>query len=80
MEDRNVSLEELSELTGVSQVNLSRIRCGKIRALRFTTSDAICKSLQCNYGDILVYVPDDEVKKGDVVCYNASEDHYLEDL
>lgn len=58
MADRKVSLNELSEKVGVSNVNLSKIKTGKISAVRFSTLDAICKALDCQPGDILEYSPD----------------------
>ena len=58
MADRKISLKELSEQVGVSNVNLSKMKTGKISAIRFSTLDAICKTLQCQPGDILEYQPD----------------------
>lgn len=58
MADRKVSLNELSEKVGVSNVNLSKIKTGKISAVRFSTLDAICKVLDCQPGDILEYKPE----------------------
>lgn len=60
MADRKISLKELSEQVGVSNVNLSKMKTGKISAIRFSTLDAICKTLQCQPGDILEYQPDPE--------------------
>lgn len=57
MADRKVSLNELAEKVGVSNVNLSKIKTGKISAVRFSTLDAICKALDCQPGDILEYKP-----------------------
>ena len=58
MADRKMSLNELSEQVGVSNVNLSKIKTGKVSAIRFSTLDAICSSLNCQPGDILKYEPD----------------------
>ena len=58
MADRRMSLNELSEKVGVSNVNLSKIKTGKISAIRFSTLDAICKALDCQPGDILEYLPE----------------------
>lgn len=55
MADRKMSLNQLSELVGVSNVNLSKIKTGKISAIRFSTLEAICEALQCQPGDILEY-------------------------
>jgi len=55
MADRKMTLNELSEKVGVANVNLSRIKTGKISAIRFSTLDAICDVLDCQPGDILEY-------------------------
>lgn len=60
MADRKMSLNELSERVGVSNVNLSKIKTGRISAVRFSTLNAICRVLDCQPGDILEYVPDDD--------------------
>lgn len=53
MKDRKMSLNELSKRVGVSTVNLSRIKTGKVTAIRFSTLDGICKTLKCQPGDII---------------------------
>ncbi len=58
MADRKMSLNELSEKVGVSNVNLSKIKTGKVNAIRFSTLEAICSVLECQPGDILEYDPD----------------------
>lgn len=58
MADRKMSLKELSETVGVSNVNLSKMKTGKISAIRFSTLAAICDALHCQPGDILEYDPD----------------------
>ena len=58
MADRKISLNELSDRVGVSNVNLSKIKTGKISAVRFSTLAAICDVLNCQPGDILEYDPD----------------------
>lgn len=55
MADRKVSLTELSERIGISMANLSNLKTGKVRAIRFSTLDAICRELHCQPGDILEY-------------------------
>ncbi len=60
MADRKITLKELSEKVGRSNVNLSKIKTGKISAIRFSTLEAICEALNCQPGDILEYVPDSE--------------------
>ena len=59
MADRKISLNELSEKVGVANVNLSKLKTGKVSAIRFSTLDAICKVLECQPGDILEYSPDE---------------------
>lgn len=58
MADRKMSLKELSEIVGVSNVNLSKMKTGKISAVRFSTLVAICEALDCQPGDILEYERD----------------------
>ncbi|MBS1305666.1 MAG: transcriptional regulator [Clostridiales bacterium] len=58
MADRKMSLNELSEKVGIANVNLSKIKTGKISAIRFSTLDAICRALGCQPGDILEYRQD----------------------
>lgn len=58
MADRKMSLNELSEKVGIANVNLSRIKTGKVSAIRFSTLEAICQALDCQPGDILEYQPD----------------------
>lgn len=58
MADRKVSLKELSEKTGISEVNLSKLKNGHVKAVRFTTLNAICSELRCQPRDILEFVYD----------------------
>ena len=60
MADRKMSLNELSEKVGVSNVNLSKIKTGKVSAIRFSTLSAICQALECQPGHVLEYEPDDK--------------------
>lgn len=53
-----MSLTELSERVGVSMTNLSLLKTGKVKAIRFSTLDAICAALNCQPGDILAHEPD----------------------
>lgn len=59
MADRKMSLNELSAIVGVSNVNLSKMKTGKINAIRFSTLVAICEALHCQPGDLLEYDPED---------------------
>ncbi len=54
---RKMSLTELSERVGVTLANLSILKTGKAKAVRFTTLDALCRTLDCQPGDILEYAP-----------------------
>ena len=58
MADRKISLNLLSSKVGISNVNLSNLKTGKVRAIRFSTLEAICRELNCQPGDILEYTPD----------------------
>lgn len=60
MADRKISLNDLSEKAGIANVNLSKIKTGKVSAIRFSTLNAICKALDCQPGDILEYQEDTE--------------------
>lgn len=60
MADRKMSLNELSEKVGVANVNLSRMKTGKISAVRFSTLNAICEALDCQPGDLLEYRRDED--------------------
>tara|TARA_R110000737_G_C14617083_1_gene492161 strand:+ start:3424 stop:3618 length:195 start_codon:yes stop_codon:yes gene_type:complete len=53
---RKLMLKELSEIVGVSTVNLSILKQGKVKAIRFSTLNAICEALECQPGDILEFV------------------------
>lgn len=55
MADRKISLQDLSESVGVANVNLSRIKTGKISAIRFSTLNSLCAVLGCQPGDLLEY-------------------------
>ena len=55
---RKMSSGELAEKVGISAANLSILKTGKAKAVRFTTLSALCKALDCQPGDILEYSPD----------------------
>lgn len=55
MADRKISLNELAEKVGVSNVNLSKLKNGHVNAIRFSTLCALCDTLKCQPGDILEY-------------------------
>lgn len=58
--DRRMSLTELAERVGITLANLSILKTGKARAVRFSTLDALCRELNCQPADILVYEPDED--------------------
>ncbi|SKC81902.1 helix-turn-helix domain-containing protein [Ohtaekwangia koreensis] len=60
MAKRKISLNELSQRVDLTLSNLSILKTGKARAIRFSTLDAICKALDCQPGDILEYVSDEK--------------------
>jgi putative transcriptional regulator len=57
---RNMSLTELSQAVDITLANLSILKTGKARAVRFSTLEAICKTLDCQPGDILVFKKEDD--------------------
>lgn len=59
MAKRKISLTELAEHVGVTQANLSILKNGKAKAIRFSTLEAICKVLECQPGDILEFRNDE---------------------
>ena len=66
MADRKINLSNLSEKTGISTTNLSRMKMGHIRATRFNTLERLCFVLDCQPGDLMEYVysEDDEFNDG----------------
>jgi putative transcriptional regulator len=57
---RKMSSGELAERVGITQANLSILKTGKAKAVRFSTLQSICEALDCQPGDILEFVPDKE--------------------
>ena len=57
---RNMTLSTLSEAVDVTLANLSILKTNKARAIRFSTLEAICRELDCQPGDLLAYVPEDD--------------------
>ncbi|WP_130860701.1 helix-turn-helix domain-containing protein [Gracilibacillus phocaeensis] len=58
--ERKMKLNDLARITGISNVNLSKLKTGNVKAIRFSTLEAICKTLRCQPGDILEYTEDEE--------------------
>ena len=63
MADRKISLNELADKVGIANVNLSKIKTGKVNAIRFSTLDAICDVLDCQPGDILEFQREEKGKE-----------------
>ncbi|MBP3701712.1 MAG: helix-turn-helix transcriptional regulator [Lachnospiraceae bacterium] len=59
MAKRKMSLTQLSDHVGITMANMSILKTGKAKAIRFQTLNKICEALHCQPGDILEYVPDD---------------------
>lgn len=55
---RKMRLIELSDRVGITLTNLSLLKTGKVKAIRFSTLEALCRELDCQPGDLLEYVPD----------------------
>ena len=68
MADRKISINELSNRVEISTVNLSNLKTGKVKAIRFSTLDAICEVLDCQPGDILEFQKrtEEEADKQDI--------------
>jgi putative transcriptional regulator len=58
LHDRRMTLTELADRIGITLANLSILKTGKARAIRFSTLDAICRALACQPGDLLQFEPD----------------------
>ncbi len=59
MAKRKISLNELSETVNISLANLSKLKTGKVKAIRFSTLNAVCEALDCQPGDLLEYSKED---------------------
>jgi len=55
---RKMRLTDLSDRVGISMTNLSLLKTGKVKAIRFSTLEALCRELDCQPGEILEYLPD----------------------
>lgn len=60
MADRKMSLNELADKVGLTNVNMSNLKTGKMKGIRFETLNSICKVLDCQPGEILEYTPDED--------------------
>lgn len=59
---RKMTSRHLAAEVGISEQNLSLLKSGKVRGVRFATLEAICKTLQCQPGDLFEYVPDEDTE------------------
>lgn len=67
---KRVASKDLAARIGISENNLSRIRVGRIRAIRFSTLSALCRELDCKPGDILDYVYDEFEDEDDFLSFD----------
>ena len=74
MVERKMSLNELAERVGISNVNLSKLKNNRVTAVRFSTLAAICEALDCTPGDILEYVEDVDPPEPGETREEASKD------
>ena len=58
MVKKKMSLTDLSQKIGISMTNLSLLKKGKVKGMRFSTMESICRELECQPGDLLEYIPD----------------------
>ena len=66
MARRKVRSNVLARAIGITEANLSLLKSGKVKGLRFSTLEAICRVLDCQPGDLLEFVPDEHAEAGDV--------------
>ncbi|RRB04149.1 helix-turn-helix domain-containing protein [Larkinella rosea] len=72
MAKRKISLTELAEKVDLTLANLSILKTGKAKAIRFSTLDALCQALQCKPGDILDYEPETDAASAEIEAYHSS--------
>lgn len=65
MAERNLKLKDLAQRIGIDEVNLSKIKTGKLKAIRLSTLDALCRELGCQPGDLLAYAPGSQDEDAD---------------
>lgn len=59
MADRKISVNDLAERVGIAPINLSHIKTGKSKAMRYSTLNALCRELECQPGDLIEYAADE---------------------
>ena len=62
---RKVRSIDLAQAVGITQANLSLLKSGKVKGIRFSTLEAICRFLECQPGDLIEYQPDDDARMRD---------------
>ena len=73
LHDRRMTLTELADRMGITLANLSILKTGKARAIRFSTLEAICEALSCQPGDILRFEPEQAKREQPVAARGADE-------
>lgn len=73
MADRKISSQDLAEKIGISPVNLSRIKTGKLKGIRFSTLEALCRELHCQPGDLMDWMDDEDYATS--FCHSRRETH-----
>ena|SRR5579862_6289738 len=74
LHDRRMTLTDLAERVGMTLANLSILKTGKARAIRFSTLDAICEALSCQPGDLLQFEPEQEKRERSGLAKGAPPD------
>ena len=74
MVKRRMSLTELSARIGISMTNLSLLKTGKVKGIRFSTLEALCRELDCRPGDILEYIPEAPGRRDEAPSSTAKEE------
>ena len=72
LHDRRMTLTDLADRIGLTLANLSILKTGKARAIRFSTLESICEALSCQPGDILRFEPEDAAREEPVAVRNRS--------
>ena len=73
LHDRRMTLTELADRVGMTLANLSILKTGKARAIRFSTLEAICEALSCQPGDILVFEPEGKSESSERINESKKE-------
>lgn len=74
LQDKGVTSKELAEYVGITQANMSLLRSGKVKGVRFSTLEAICSYLSCTPGDLLDFAPDTQASTASATTSDGSLD------